>query len=41
VLGEGGVLDVVAVRYYGFIAMNMKAFAMKPEGEADPFADCT
>jgi len=40
VLGERGVLDVVAVLgYYGFIAMSMSAFAMKPEGEADPFAD--
>ncbi|HMK81936.1 MAG TPA: carboxymuconolactone decarboxylase family protein [Xanthobacteraceae bacterium] len=40
VLGERGVLDVVAVLgYYSFIAMSMKAFAMKPgEGEADPFA---
>ena len=39
-LGERGVLDVVAVLgYYGFIAMSMKAFAQKPEGEADPFAD--
>ena len=39
-LGERGVLDVVAVLgYYGFIAMSMIAFAMKPEGEADPFAD--
>ena len=40
VLGERGVLDVVAVLgYYSFIAMSMKAFAMRPEGEADPFAD--
>ena len=40
VLGERGVLDVVAVLgYYSFIAMSMKAFAMKPDGEADPFAD--
>ncbi|MBV8839082.1 MAG: carboxymuconolactone decarboxylase family protein [Alphaproteobacteria bacterium] len=40
VLGERGVLDVVAVLgYYGFIAMSMKAFAMKPgAGEVDPFA---
>jgi 4-carboxymuconolactone decarboxylase len=39
VLGERGVLDVVAVLgYYSFIAMSMKAFAMKPgENEADPF----
>jgi 4-carboxymuconolactone decarboxylase len=41
VLGERGVLDVVAVLgYYGFIAMSMSAFAMTPEGVADPFADC-
>jgi len=41
VLGERGVLDVVAVLgYYSFIAMSMKAFAMKPKGgERDPFAD--
>ena len=40
VLGERGVLDVVAVLgYYGFIAMSMSAFAMKPERQADPFAD--
>ncbi len=40
VLGERGVLDVVAVLgYYSFIAMSMKAFAMKREGAADPFAD--
>jgi hypothetical protein len=39
VLGEHGVLDVVAVLgYYSFIAMTMKAFAMMPEGVADPFA---
>ena len=32
--------DVVAVLgYYSFIAMTMKAFAMMPEGVADPFAD--
>jgi 4-carboxymuconolactone decarboxylase len=38
VLGERGVLDVVAVLgYYSFIAMTMKAFAMVPEGVADPF----
>ena len=37
VLGERGVLDVVAVLgYYSFIAMSMKAFAQKPEGEAGP-----
>jgi 4-carboxymuconolactone decarboxylase len=42
-LGERGVLDVVAVLgYYSFIAMSMKAFAMKPKrGEGDPFADRT
>ena len=41
VLGERGVLDVVAVLgYYSFIAMSMKAFAMKPgQGEVDPFAE--
>src|SRR5215831_6509208 len=41
VLGERGLLDVVAVLgYYSFIAMSMKAFAMKPKsGEGDPFAD--
>jgi 4-carboxymuconolactone decarboxylase len=41
VLGERGVLDVVAVLgYYSFIAMSMKAFAMTPKsGEGDPFAD--
>jgi 4-carboxymuconolactone decarboxylase len=40
VLGERGVLDVVAVLgYYSFIAMTMKAFAMLPEGVADPFED--
>ena len=40
VLGERGVLDVVAVLgYYSFIAMTMKAFAMMPEGVADPFAE--
>jgi len=39
ILGERGVLDVVAVLgYYSMIAMSMKAFAMKPEGLADPFA---
>jgi 4-carboxymuconolactone decarboxylase len=38
-LGERGVLDIVAVLgYYSFIAMTMKAFAMLPEGVADPFA---
>jgi len=39
VLGERGVLDVVAVLgYYSFIAMSMKAFAMNPgAGEKDPF----
>jgi 4-carboxymuconolactone decarboxylase len=41
VLGERGVLDVTAVLgYYSFIAMSMKAFAMKPNsGQRDPFAD--
>jgi 4-carboxymuconolactone decarboxylase len=40
VLGERGVLDVVAVLgYYSFIAMSMKAFAQKPDGSADPFSD--
>jgi 4-carboxymuconolactone decarboxylase len=40
VLGERGILDLVAVLgYYGLIAMSMKAFALKPEGVADPFAD--
>jgi 4-carboxymuconolactone decarboxylase len=39
VLGERGVLDVVAVLgYYSMIAMGMKAFAMKPEDAADPFS---
>jgi 4-carboxymuconolactone decarboxylase len=38
VLGERGILDVVAVLgYYSFIAMTMKAFAMLPEGVPDPF----
>ena len=39
ILGERGVLDVVAVLgYYSFIAMSMKAFAMKPgSGHSDPF----
>ncbi len=38
-LGERGVLDLVAVLgYYSFIAMTLKAFAMTPEGVADPFA---
>ena len=38
VLGERGVLDVVAVLgYYSFIVMTMRAFAMVPEGVADPF----
>lgn len=41
VLGERGVLDVIAVLgYYSFIAMSMKAFAMEPKrGEGDPFQD--
>jgi 4-carboxymuconolactone decarboxylase len=40
VLGERGVLDVIAVLgYYGLIAMSMKTFAQKPEGVPDPFAD--
>jgi 4-carboxymuconolactone decarboxylase len=40
VLGERGILDLVAVLgYYGLIAMSMKAFALKPEAAADPFAD--
>ena len=40
VLGERGILDLVAVLgYYGLIAMSMKAFALKPEGVADPFND--
>jgi len=40
VLGERGVLDVVAVLgYYSMIVMSMKAFAMKPEDEVDPFAE--
>jgi 4-carboxymuconolactone decarboxylase len=40
ILGERGVLDVVAVLgYYSFIAMTLKAFAMTPEGVADPFGD--
>ncbi len=40
VLGERGVLDVVAILgYYSMIAMSMKAFAMVPEpGVANPFA---
>ena len=39
VLGERGILDVVAVLgYYGLIAMSMKTFAQKPEGVTDPFA---
>lgn len=42
VLGERGVLDVVAVLgYYSFIVMTMKAFAMMPEGVADPFGNGT
>jgi 4-carboxymuconolactone decarboxylase len=41
ILGERGVLDVTAVLgYYSFIAMSMKAFAMKPgSGQSDPFQD--
>ncbi|MDX2157126.1 MAG: carboxymuconolactone decarboxylase family protein [Hyphomicrobiaceae bacterium] len=40
VLGERGVLDVVAVLgYYSLIAMSMKTFAQKPDGVPDPFAD--
>jgi 4-carboxymuconolactone decarboxylase len=40
VLGERGILDVVAVLgYYSLIAMSMKAFALKPDGVSDPFAD--
>jgi len=41
ILGERGVLDVTAVLgYYSFIAMSMKAFAMKPKGDqGDPFQD--
>jgi 4-carboxymuconolactone decarboxylase len=41
ILGERGVLDVVAVLgYYSFIVMSMKAFAMRPDGgECDPFRD--
>ena len=40
ILGERGVLDVVAVLgYYSLIAMSMKTFAQKPEGVPDPFAD--
>ena len=40
VLGERGVIDVVAVLgYYSMIVMSMKAFAMKPEDEVDPFAE--
>lgn len=41
VLGERGLLDVTAVLgYYSFIAMSMKAFAMKPKGvQSDPFQD--
>jgi 4-carboxymuconolactone decarboxylase len=40
VLGERGILDLVAVLgYYGFIAMSMKAFALKPVAVADPFAE--
>jgi 4-carboxymuconolactone decarboxylase len=39
VLGERGILDVVAVLgYYSLIAMSMKAFALAPEGVSDPFA---
>ena len=39
VLGERGVLDVIAVLgYYSFIMMSMKAFKMQVDG-ADPFAD--
>jgi 4-carboxymuconolactone decarboxylase len=38
VLGERGVLDVVAVLgYYSFISMTMKAFAIMPEGASNPF----
>jgi 4-carboxymuconolactone decarboxylase len=41
VLEERGLLDVIAVLgYYSFIAMSMKAFAMKPgSGQSDPFQD--
>jgi 4-carboxymuconolactone decarboxylase len=41
ILGERGVLDVVAVLgYYSFIVMSMKAFAMRPDGdECDRFRD--
>jgi 4-carboxymuconolactone decarboxylase len=40
VLGERGILDLIAVLgYYGLIAMSMKAFALKPEGVANPFAE--
>jgi 4-carboxymuconolactone decarboxylase len=39
VLGERGILDVVAVLgYYGLIAMTLKAFAMMPDGATDPFS---
>jgi 4-carboxymuconolactone decarboxylase len=42
ILGERGVLDVVAVLgYYSFIAMTLKAFSMMPEGVADPFRSAT
>ena len=38
VLGERGVLDVVAVLgYYSLISMTMKTFAMVPEGVPDAF----
>lgn len=40
VLGERGILDLIAVLgYYGLIAMSMKAFALKPDGVADPFTE--
>ena len=40
VLGERGILDVVAVLgYYSLIAMSMKAFALRPDGGSNPFAE--
>jgi 4-carboxymuconolactone decarboxylase len=41
VLGERGILDVVAVLgYYSLIAMSMKVFALRPDhGGSNPFAE--
>jgi 4-carboxymuconolactone decarboxylase len=39
VLGERGILDVVAVLgYYSLIAMSMKTFALRPDSGSNPFA---